>query len=341
MSRALLRSGVVTGATAGLLLAAAVPAAAHETWFVHHPERYPLQWSELARPVVLAGLAGVVLVTLAWRAVAVRVGTPELPWLRRIGSLAAWAPRLLAVHLGLSLLALSLGRAVLDPSILVPEGSLGTVLLLPQVAAGALLVAGRLLRPAALAVIAAGPVLLLLSGPRSLLMCVALVGISAFLVAVPPDSARGGRADLDPARLTLGLLALRLGTAGTLLVLAVVEKLANPAMGREMLAQEPVLNLLGPLGVSDGSFILVAGLVEVLFGLLVLSGAAPQVVALVAAVPFTASLALFGGTELIGHLPVYGVLLILLVLGSNPATAPMVRALPHRPAPVRTVGAGS
>ncbi len=57
------------------------------------------------------------------------------------------------------------------------------------------------------------------------------------------------------------------------------------------------------------------------------SGAAPQVVALVAAVPFTASLALFGGTELIGHLPVYGVLLTLLLLGSDARTAPYVRAL--------------
>jgi hypothetical protein len=70
----------------------------------------------------------------------------------------------------------------------------------------------------------------------------------------------------------------------------------------------------------------------VLFAALVLSGAAPQVVALVAAVPFTASLALFGGTELIGHLPVYGVLLTLLVLGSAKATAAEVPALPvpHR-----------
>jgi uncharacterized membrane protein YphA (DoxX/SURF4 family) len=99
-------------------------------------------------------------------------------------------------------------------------------------------------------------------------------------------------------------------------------------MGREMLAQEPVLYLLAPLGVGDDGFILVAGLVEVLFGLLVLSGAAPQVVALVAAVPFTASLALFGGTELIGHLPVYGVLLALVVLGSSPATAESLRRLP-------------
>jgi hypothetical protein len=48
----------------------------------------------------------------------------------------------------------------------------------------------------------------------------------------------------------------------------------------------------------------------------------------VAAVPFTASLALFGSTELIGHLPVYGVLLAFVVLGSSPATADSLRRLP-------------
>src|SRR5213075_743172 len=26
---------------------------AHETWFVHHPDQYPLDWSALVRPAVL------------------------------------------------------------------------------------------------------------------------------------------------------------------------------------------------------------------------------------------------------------------------------------------------
>ena len=157
---------------------------------------------------------------------------------------------------------------------------------------------------------------------------------------MPPQPSLGGRAELDPARLGPALLALRLGTAGSLLVLAVVEKLANPAMARAMLEQQPVLHLLSPVGVGADDFALLAGLVEVLFALLVLSGAAPQVVALVAAVPFTASLALFGGTELMGHLPVYGVLLTLLVLGSSARTAPQVRRLvPDRRTAVGAPGA--
>lgn len=337
MTRTTRRAAVVGTGTAALLVTAAAPAAAHETWFVHHPESYPLDWSALVRPVVLAGLVGVAVVALAWRVAAARIGTPELPWLHRLGGLVPWAPRLLAVHLGVSLLGLSLLRAVLDPAVAVPDGALGTALLVPQVVAGVLLVTGRLVVPAAAAVVAAGPVLLVLSGVQSLLTCLVLVGIAGFLLLLPPEPRRAGRSGLDPVRLGAALLVLRVGTAGTLLALAVVEKLANPAMGQAMIDQEPVLNLLAPVGADAAAFILVAGLVEVLFALLVLSGAAPQVVALVAAVPFTASLALFGGTELVGHLPVYGVLLTLLVLGSNRRTAPLVRAFrpPAGRAPVQ------
>ena len=302
---------------------------AHEAWFVHHPEQYPLDWSALTQPLTLAGTAAVVAVAVAWRLAARAVPTPELAVLHPVGRLVPWVPRLLALHLGASLLALSVAGAVLDPSVQVGLDGAGALLLVPQVVAGALLVAGRQVRLAAGAVVAAGPVLLVLEGPRQVLASVVLLGIAVFLLLLPPDPALGGRARTDSARLRPAVLALRLGTAGSLLVLALVEKLANPAMGIAMLEQRPVLNLLSPVGVSAEQFVLFAGCVELLFALLVLSGATPQVVALVAAVPFTSSLALFGVTELVGHLPVYGVLLTLLVLGSRADTSAEVSRLPQ------------
>ncbi len=101
-------------------------------------------------------------------------------------------------------------------------------------------------------------------------------------------------------------------------------------MAAATLAAHPELDVFALVGlhVPTDVFIVVAGGVEVLFGLLVLSGAAPQVAVLVAAVPFNLPLLLFGATELVGHLPVYGILLALLVYGSEPATAPLVRFLP-------------
>jgi uncharacterized membrane protein YphA (DoxX/SURF4 family) len=301
---------------------------AHEAWFVHHPESYPLDWSALVEPLTLAGVAAVVVVAVVWRLAARAVPTPELAVLRPLGRLVPWVPRLLAIHLGVSLLALSAFGSVLDPSVQVGSGAWGWLLLAPQVVAGVLLVAGRQVRLAAAVVAAAGPVLLVLEGPRQVLASLVLLGIAVFLVLLPPDRALGGRVRVDADRLRPAVLALRIGAAGSLAVLAVVEKLANPDMGAAMLEQEPVLNLLSPLGVDAAQFVLFAGLVELLFALLVLSGATPQVVALVAAVPFTSSLALFGTTELVGHLPVYGVLLTLLLLGSRADSSAEVSHLP-------------
>jgi len=292
----------------------------HETWFVRDPDHYPLDWAALGRPVVVLGLMLAVAVAGVWRLAARRLPSPELP-LRHLTRLVPWVPRLLGIHLGVSLLLLAYERSVLDPGIAAGDGPIGTLLVVPQVLAAVLLVTGYGVRLAAWAVVAAGPVLLLLSGPQALFSCLVLLGIAGFIIAVPPQPELGGRARLHVRHLRPAVLALRLGTASTLLTLAVVEKLANPEMADAMLAQEPVLQVLSPFGISPDAFAVVAGLVEVLFALLVISGALPQVVALVAAVPFTASLFVFGSTELVGHLPVYGVLLTLLVLGSHRSTS--------------------
>ena len=322
------RTAAVVGTALAAAVAVASPAAAHEAWFVEHPDSFPLDPSALLQPLTVAGALAAVVVAVLWRAASARLPRPELVALRPLERLVPWVPRLLGVHLGISLLALTLTGAVLDPSVQAPGGLAGAAVLLPQVVVGALLVLGTAVRPEALAVVAAGPVLVVLHGPRSLLLCAVLVGIALFLAIVPPRCSRSGAADVCAPRLAPAVLLLRVGAAVSLISLAVVEKLANPAMGVAMLEQQPVLNLLAPVGVSAEQFVVLAGCVELLFGLLVLSGAAPQVVGLVAAVPFTASLALFGTTELVGHLPVYGVLLAFVVLGSSPAPAEVLRRSP-------------
>lgn len=71
------------------------------------------------------------------------------------------------------------------------------------------------------------------------------------------------------------------------------------------------------LEVSDLAFIRLAGRTELLFGLLLISGALPQIAVIIAGIPFNATLSFLGASELIGHLPVYGAMLALLVYGSN------------------------
>ena len=84
---------------------------------------------------------------------------------------------------------------------------------------------------------------------------------------------------------------------------------------------------------SDLAFIRAAGVIEVLFGLLLISGALPQVCVVVAGIPFNATLWFFGTTELLGHLPIYGAMLVLLVYGSQATLREGVRAAWPWPAP--------
>ncbi len=324
--------GVLTGAgTAAFALVTATPAAAHERWFV---EETPADWSFAARPLSLAAIAAVVLVTLAWRAAALRFRTPELPQLRPLGRLAPYIPRLLGIHLGVSLLALSARGEFLSPALPTEDVPLGVLFALLEAAVGVWLITGVQLRYAALVVVALGPALWLGAGPVALLENAALVGIAGFLAVLPPSDTPAGRVEADATAVRRALLLLRTGAAVSLVSLAFSEKFTNPEMAAATLAAHPQLDVFGLVGLDlpTDAFIVVAGATELLFGLLVLSGAAPQVAVLVAAVPFNLTLLLFGATELVGHLPVYGVLLALLVYGSEPATAPLVRFLPCLPA---------
>lgn len=305
----------------------------HEKWFLDDPAAYPTDWSFVAHPLVLLALAGVVLVALLWRWAAVRfLPVPEIGLLRPLGRLAPYAPRLLGVHLGISLLALAVSGRFLSWNLELHELPGGPVLALVEGALGVWFISGVRLRPAALSLVAVGPFALLLTGPVGLLSAADLLGIAGFLAVLPPGDGSFGRVELDRRRTTAAVALLRTGVGVSLVTLAFAEKLANPAMARATLEAYPQLDVFAAVGLDlpPDVFVAVAGATELLFGLLVLSGAAPQVVVLVAAVPFNATLLLFGQVELLGHLPVYGVFLTLLVLGSNPTTAPWVRALPTR-----------
>jgi len=301
----------------------------HERWFV---EQTPgNDWSFFLSPLPLALTATMVAVTLAWRWAALRLPSPELAALRPLGGLASWVPRILGVHLGVTLLALAATGAFVTPSVSL-DGTVGSLLLLAEAGVGVWLVSGFRVRPAAALTLALGPALAVFAGPVALLECANLAAVAAFLVVLPPGPDAHGRVGSDPVRLRTALLVLRLGVGVALVSLAFSEKFTNPAMATHTLAEYPALDVFAWVGldVAPATFVAVAGAVELLFGLLVISGALPQVAVLVAMVPFNATLALFGQTELVGHLPVYGVFLALLVYGSDPETAPHVRWLPSR-----------
>jgi hypothetical protein len=324
------RWGVVLAVPGAALLLPA-PAYAHEKWFVPEPGTYPTDWAFAIRPITLALILAVVAVTVVWRLVAVRfLPVPELRVLARVGDLVPYVPRLLGIHLGVSLLVAAVSGHFLTHDLDVAQLGVGPILLLVEGALGVWFITGVRLQSAAILLAVTGPLALLMTGPVGLLSAMDLLGVAVFLAFVPPSDAAFGRVEPDPAALRRGLLALRLGAGGALITLAFAEKLANPALARETVRMFPQLDVFALVGIHlpTDTFVAVAGATELLFGLLVISGALPQVAVLVAGIPFNATLLLFGQTELFGHLPVYGVFLTLLAYGSNRRTAELVRWFP-------------
>lgn len=301
---------------------------AHETWFTEL--RPPFTTDLLTDPVTIGFLIVVVGVTVAWRAVAARWHVPELRPLEPLGGLAPWVPRLLAVHAGVSLIAQAYAGTYLAPALRLADGPTGTALAILEGVVGVWLATGVRVRPAAWLLVAAGPLGMLAYGIVPILERVDLLGIGVFLALLPPGDDELGAVRPTPRALGRSLFALRLLIGGALVVLAFTEKLARPGLALAFLDQYPAFNLLATLGldVPDLMFVRVAGAVELLFGLLIISGAAPQVVVIVAGLPFNATLFFLGASELIGHLPVYGAMAALLVYGSSTTYAPVVPWLP-------------
>ncbi|ABG05362.1 hypothetical protein Rxyl_2435 [Rubrobacter xylanophilus DSM 9941] len=98
------------------------------------------------------------------------------------------------------------------------------------------------------------------------------------------------------------------------------------------------LNFTPYLGVPlpDEVFVLLAGSVELLVGLWLVLGVFLREVVIVAWFPVNLTLTLFLWEELIGHLPVYGVMAVLLVWGAGPKNEALwLEGLRGRLVPVR------
>ncbi len=308
---------------------------AHETWFTNARPAFDWAFAVQAATLVLIALAIAGAVT--WRWIGHRVPPPELSVLTPLGRLAPWVPRLLAIHAGVSLLAQATRHTYLVPALALPDSPLGAALAIAEGLLGVWLITGVRIRWAAIVVVVAGPLGMIGYGPVPILERMDLLGIALFLVLLPPGPDRFGAASTDRDRVLVATFALRALVGGALIVLAFTEKLINPDLAMAFLHRYPAFNLARTLGldVSDLSFIRMAGAIELLFGLLILSGTMPQLVVTAAGIPFNATLFFLGSAELIGHLPVYGAMLALLVYGSHRELAQVLDVFPPVGALVR------
>jgi uncharacterized membrane protein YphA (DoxX/SURF4 family) len=117
-----------------------------------------------------------------------------------------------------------------------------------------------------------------------------------------------------PALARRAMTALRVSIGLGFAFVAFSEKLANPALAIAFLDQHN-LNFTPALGVplSDQAFIWCAGTAELVIGLFLAFGIFPRVIIIAAWGIINLTLTIFSWVELVGHLPIYGIMAVLLV----------------------------
>jgi len=286
----------------------------HVKWFID-PSRYPTDYALLVSPPVIAGFAfALAAVALAY---VVQHRAPEPRWAKQLERYAGFGPLALGVFVGVALMAAALEGLLFVPSLRVTADAEGAGLRLAEFAIGAALALGAVTRPAAVGLALLGAIAMVPFSLESILEQVHLLGaaICLFVVGRGPiavDALFGQRRSLEHDRgPQLALVVLRIAMGFGIAYNALTEKLLDPALSVALLQQRPELNVLRQVEVSDPQFVYLAGLVELVIGVVIMSGQLTRPAMAVGAVLFTMTLPLFGWLELLGHLPFYGMMLTL------------------------------
>jgi len=292
---------------------------AHVKWFTD-PSRYPTDYSLLLTfPVIAAfAVAGLAIGVAAW--VQRNVSEPRI--FRALERFAWLGPLALGLHVGIALIWAATVGMLFVPSLRVERDELGFALLVVEGVCGALLLVGFGTRVAALALALLGVVAMMPFNFESILEQVHILGIAIFLFITGRGAVSIDRifrqqkalpvAEAPAVALTLLRVCMGVGIAFG----ALTEKLLDPGLAGALLTDRPYLNFVAGSGVSNGQFAYLAGLIELVIGLVIVSGQLTRPVMAVGAVLFTATLPIFGWLELLGHLPYYGIMLTLFIAPS-------------------------
>jgi len=305
-------------ALALLLALAPVRVLAHEKWFTDastYPIRLGLLWSGPTALAISAGAAVVLALWLLRRIVGGDNLWPRIGFLRRFDPAA---PVVIAIQTGIALIFMAVNLFVLAPNLHLPFNAWGLVVAGVQVAIAFTFISGALTRVGGGALLMLVLLVGLVFGPAVMLEQSLYAGIGIYMLLQ-------GRGLIDPQRpekeqipfahyRTYALTILRVLTGFSIVVLAFTEKLLNPDLGVAFLRDYPHFNIARALGVTwftDLRFVLAAGMVELAVGAALMSGLLPRLVIFGMFVPFNLTIPFLPPTELLGHLPIFAVMYVL------------------------------
>ena len=286
----------------------------HVKWFTD-PAPHPTDWSLLLSLPVIAAFA--VALGAAAFAFVIQRRIPEPRVMQLFDRFARIVPTVLGVHVGVALIASALLGILFSPNLRPHDDALGHAILVVETMCGVMLLLGLATRAGAVLLALLGIIAMVPFSFESILENVQILGIALFLFIVGrgPYSLDRLRRVKPPIRHeeapTWALTLLRVCLGFAIAFTALTEKLLDPGLAKALLDQKPFLNIARPFGIEDPQFAFIAGLTELAIGAVIMSGQLTRPVMAVGAVLFTMTVAIFGWSELLGHLPFYGIMFVL------------------------------
>lgn len=289
-------------------------ASAHVNWFVDR-DADPIANYTITDPVflVFAFIAVLMVCFAAW--LDAKLPTPRVAQ----SSLRHDFMEILRVFTGMSFLLTAYDGSLVAPH-KVAEGTFGMALLFLQAIIGIMLIANRWIMIAAILMLVLHTGVIIKFGFFPALEYGIIIGIASFLLinAIPDDA---WREKLKPYSVDI----LRIWTGISLVALAIGEKLGASALGQVFVAQYQwnFMQALGFTVFDDRLFVLIAGMVEAVIGTVLILGITVRLAVLTLSVMMALSNIIFiiegnndaAMVEFIGHMPIIGVALLLLLLG--------------------------
>lgn len=323
-------------------------AEAHVKWF-YQGQQPPFDWTAVFSMPSLIFIVAVSLTVLGlWFWQRARGGAgfiPDLAWFGAIPerrmALYGLIPAILAVHFAVPLFVASVQGNLFAPALKLP-GAWAYFIGLLQAGVALALFYGGFTRAAALILAWLWLIGIAFVGLEASLDNAHVLGFAVFFYLagrgpIAIDRLVFTRFEPTPNLMRHAVTALRIGVGLGLIAAAFTEKLGNPMLAMSFLEQQP-LNFTAALGlpIPNELFLRFAGSVELLVGLCLVANVFTREIIVIAWIPLNLTLTIFDWSELIGHLPIYGAMAVLLIWeNSSQNTELWLRGLREGPLPIK------
>ncbi len=347
VARSLMRASAL--AVIGIVMTTPT-ASAHVRWFVPDANR-GLDRAEVFSGVTLLAFGAIIATVVGgwlfevmaarWQ-LAARARVLTGPLLDRLAigmprpaDVYPWISAVLALHTAAILFVRGVERQLFVPNMALPYTLAGGSLALLEIVVAFSLVGGiavgALTRPAAAGLALVGLLGMVYFGPLLVLEHTYFFGIAGFLFIAGRGPGTTQRVLRGPGKPAVALLPyavpiLRASFGLATLITGFTEKLWDRNLSLAFLSEHPFnVTATTPLALSDANFVIAAGLAEAALGALLVAGYWPRLAILAAWVPFNLAVPFLGVQDVLGHLPIYGIILTILLCGSGRGFAATLR----------------